>query len=93
MQNLDESIGLARYAGPGAWNDLASGVVLGGPGRVGKKVPSLAQTVGQSWSSQETAALSPDRTAVRRTGGRPGTPSLCCKHLLLGLAAETDAEA
>ena len=38
---------------------------------VGKKVPSLAQTV--SWSSQETAALSPDRTAVRRTGGRPGT--------------------
>ncbi len=24
MQNLDESIGLARYSGPGEWNDLVS---------------------------------------------------------------------
>jgi hypothetical protein len=22
LQNLDESVGLARFAGPGAWNDL-----------------------------------------------------------------------
>jgi alpha-galactosidase len=22
LQNLDESVGLARYAGPGSWNDL-----------------------------------------------------------------------
>ena len=33
MQNLDESIGLARYAGPGAWNDLVSRAEGGAGGR------------------------------------------------------------
>ena len=48
MQNLDESIGLARYSGPGEWNDLVSRPrpAARGVGRLaGGKVPLRLSSV------------------------------------------------